>query len=86
MATMPNTGVLKIPHWSIKAWKSLSRNAYLVQVEHDLPERGGWIRAWLVDPSGLLQTYPTLAEAISAIEVFADAPQWDQCREFAGGV
>lgn len=84
MATMPDTGVLKTDSWSIKAWKSMSRNAYLVQVEHDIPERGGWIRAWLVDTTGSLCTYPELAEAVIAIESFADHPQWNQCREFAG--
>jgi len=84
MATMPYTGVLTIDRWSLKAWKSLTRQAFLIQVEHDLPERGGWIRAWLVHPDGTLRTYPTLPEAIRAIEAFADQPRWDQCREFAG--
>lgn len=83
MATMPYTGVLTRDHWSIKAWKSFTRDAYLVQVEHDIPERGGWIRAWLVDSDGTLCTYPTLPEAIRAIETFADTPRWDRCREFA---
>ncbi len=84
MITMPDTGVLTLPGWSCKAWFSLSRHAYLVQVEHDRPERGGWIRAWLVDGTGTLCTYTTLPDAIAAIEAFAANPQWDQCREFAG--
>ena len=84
MATMPITGVLTIPHWSIKAWYSFSRQAYLVQVEHDIPSRGGWIRAWLVDDTKVLRTYPTLPDAVAAIERFADDPHWTQCREYAG--
>ena len=83
MAAMPYNGVLHTDHWSIKAYKSLDRNAYLVQLEHDMSERGGWIRAWLVDTTGALRTYATLPEAITAIESFADHPRWDQCREFA---
>ncbi len=84
MATMPLNGVLTLPDWSMKAWYSFDRQAFLIQVEHEIPSRGGWIRAWLVDASGNLRTYPTLSDAIAAIEAFADNPQWPHCREFAG--
>ena len=81
---MPDNGVLKITNWSFKSWWSASRQVWLVQVEHYIPERGGWIRAWLVNAAGELLTYLTLAESTEAIEMFAEHPQWDQCREFAG--
>ncbi len=60
------------------------RQAYLVQIEHDVPSRGGWIRAWIVDDTGTLRTYATLPDAMAAIERFADDPQWTQCRKCAG--
>jgi len=83
MPTMPYTGVLTLGPWSFKAWKSVSQNVFIIQVEHHIPERGGWIRAWVVHPDGNLRTYPTLPEAIAAIEQFAENPQWSQCRELA---
>lgn len=48
----------------VKAWRSVTQNRWLIQVEHDLPERGGWIRAWLVSAdTGLPRTWASLAEA-----------------------
>lgn len=81
----PN-GVGRIPNWSIKAWRSPANSSWLVQVEHALPERGGWIRGWLVDASGHLQRYPTLQAAAQAMTAFLDHPDWSGCREFPGGV
>lgn len=81
---MPYNGVLKVGDWSLKSWWSESRHAWLVQVEHNIPERGGWIRAWLENPQRELLTYPTLAESTKAIEDFVEHPQWERCREFSG--
>ena len=80
------TGVVKIPGWSLKAWWSVTRHAWLVQVEHDIPERGGWIRAWLCTDTGMLAEFDLLSTAFSAIDRFVADPDWTQCREYLGGV
>lgn len=78
------TGVATTHGWSLKAWWSTSRTAWLVQVEHDIPERGGWIRGWLATEAGEPDTFALLAEAVQAIERFLESPSWARCREFPG--
>ncbi len=80
---LTHTGVARQGDWSLKAWPSASRGAWLVQVEHYLPQRGGWIRAWLAAGEGP-QQFRTLDAAFHAIEAFLSHPQWEHCQEFAG--
>lgn len=81
---MPMTGVVTVGDWSLKAWWSMSRRAWLVQVEHRLPERGGWVRAWLSPAGEGPQAFSGLTEAWAAIDTFLAHPTWSHCREFAG--
>ena len=80
------TGVARIEDWSLKAWWSIAQQRWLVQVEHRVPERGGWIRGWLVDAFGHLTSLGTLDAAAEAMDTFLDQPDWARCREFPGGV
>ncbi len=80
------TGVYQTDDWSLKAWWSVSQQVWLVQVEHRLPERGGWIRAWLAASDGSVARFGLLAEAVRAIGTFLEAPQWAGCLELSGVV
>ena len=78
------TGVGQIDRWSVKAWWSVTQRRWLIQVEHDLPERGGWIRAWLVSAdTGLPLAFASLAEAEVVMSQFLADPDWSLCGEFA---
>jgi hypothetical protein len=73
--TMPETGVLKIPGWSIKAWWSANQQTYFVQIERYDETIAGWVRGWLVSPeSSTPQTFRTLEAAQQAACEFAEAP------------
>ncbi len=82
------TGVAQSNTWSLKAWWSPRSQRWLVQAEHHVPERGGWIRAWLADgsPNPMPVTFDDLSEAHERIRAFAEAPHWDHCREYPTGV
>lgn len=80
------TGVTHSAEWSLKTWWSVARQQWLVQVEHHIPERGGWIRAWLINAAGNPRAFASFPCAVRAIERFLDEPDWTQCREFPGGV
>lgn len=86
-SNLPITGVAQSNTWSLKAWWSLPRQRWLIQAEHLLPERGGWIRAWLTDdpPLGPI-AFEDLNEAHERIRTFAETPHWDDCREYPAGV
>lgn len=75
------SGVATRPRWSIKPWWSVREQVWLVQVEHDIPERGGWIRAWLATPDGVPRHFPSLPVATEAIEGFLAEPDWSVCVE-----
>lgn len=78
---LTRTGVARQGDWSLKAWGHGPGTAWLVQVEHYVPARGGWIRAWL-STGEAPQEFPTLEAAFAAIDAFLHAPQWDRCREY----
>ncbi|NMP24512.1 hypothetical protein [Sulfobacillus harzensis] len=78
------TGVATADDWSLKARWSIGRQAWLVQAEHRMPERGGWIRGWLATEAGAPAEFNLLTDALVAIERFLDAPTWARCREFSG--
>ena len=78
------TGVYTRDSWSLKAWWSSSQHRFYVQVEHHLPERGGWIRAWLMDSPEHLARYSTLEDAYAAIREFLNQPDWSRCQELSG--
>ena len=84
MTAMTVAGVAQIEDWSVKPWWSFTRNAWLVQVEHQILARGGWIRAWLVTEAEIPAKFSLLSEALAAIETFLEAPDWTRCREFHG--
>lgn len=81
---LPATGVVYQGPWCVKAWKSFTLG-WLVHVEHDMPERGGWIRGWLSNDGNLL-TFPTLDDAVDAMAQFLEAPDWHRCLECPAGV
>ena len=78
------TGVYTRDAWSLKAWWSPSQHHFYVQVEHDLSERGGWIRAWLMASPDHLARYATLEAAHAAIREFLNQPDWSRCQELSG--
>lgn len=72
---MPVTGVVQVPEWSAKAWWSRRQQLWLVQIERNCPDRGGWIRGWLTSAiPGQPQTFATLAMALAATEAFCVKP------------
>ena len=79
-------GVFTHETWSLKAWWSTYQRRWLIQVEHNLPERGGWIRAWLMSDPDHLMVCDTLDEAHSVISAFLSHPEWTRCRELSGVV
>lgn len=80
LATEP-TDVVHLPTWSVKAWWSLMRHQWLIQIEHEIPARGGWIRAWLATPDATLACFDSLAAAHAAGDAFLRQPTWNQCLE-----
>ncbi|POB12198.1 hypothetical protein [Sulfobacillus sp. hq2] len=75
LQTWRTIGVLTIPGWSLKAWYSGTRRVWLVQIERDLPEQGGWLRGWLASAvPGVPQAFATLAAAQTALLAFATTP------------
>jgi hypothetical protein len=73
-------GIYEAPGWSAKAWFSVGRHAWSVQIVRWQPEQSRWLRGWLKDPGAdRPRLHATLEAALAAAAAFCqnpDAAQW----------
>ena len=75
-----STGVARQGPWSVRAVASwIKPGQFIVRIEHDEPERGGWIRYLLGQPGTGPRYFASLDEAQAAGRAFLAAPRLDAC-------